>query len=436
LLAGASDDAAVLKLKANILRHLGRYAACVEIYGALLERDPAQPKVWTSLGHSLRALGERAQCVSAYRRAVALEPQLGEAYWSLANLGMRQIGDADLLAMQNQLKNPLLSQDDRIHMHFAIGKGLEARGEFEASFRHYADGNRLRRQGVSYDASEFTSLVQRLKEQFSVAFFAERKDCGADAVDPIFVVGLPRAGSTLVEQILASHSAIEGTAELPDLALLVKSVDQRMAAAGHGRYPAAVAALGSSELRELGQRYIEQTRVQRKEGKPSFVDKMPNNFIHAGFIHLILPHARIVDVRRHPMACGLSLFKLLFVYGQQFSYSLGDIGRYYRDYVDLMAHYESVLPGRLHRIHYESLVTDTETEVRRLLNYCGLPFQPSCLNFHENRRPVATPASEQVRLPVYRNAAQQWRHYEPWLDPLKSALGPLVDDYPMPPALR
>jgi hypothetical protein len=272
--------------------------------------------------------------------------------------------------------------------------------------------------------------VRRSKALFTAPFFAARSTHGANCADPIFIVGLPRAGSTLVEQILASHCAVEGTMELLQVTAMARSLAGLDAGQGQGQYPEVLASMTAAELRELGQAYIERTRVYRKRGAPFFIDKMPNNFAHLGLIHLMLPRARIIDVRRHPLACGLSVFKHLFAHGQHFSDGLEDIGRYYRDYVELMAHFDAVLPGRVHRVIYESLVDDTETEVRRLLEYCGLPFEAACLNFHENKRAVSTPSSEQVRTPIFRGALDHWRHYEPWLGSLQAQLGSLADSYP------
>jgi hypothetical protein len=313
-------------------------------------------------------------------------------------------------------------------LHFAVGKACEDAAEFERSFEHYAEGNRLRRSQIQYRAEETTRHVESSRGLFTREFLSARAGVGAQAADPIFVVGLPRAGSTLVDQILSSHSLVEGTMELYDMIDLARSLS---APADAGRqYPEVLASLSSERLREIGERYVSQTRVQRKTDAPYFIDKMPNNFLHAGLIALALPNAKIIDVRRHPLGCCFSVFKQHFARGQHFSYDLADIGRYYRDYVELMAHFESVLPGRVHRIHYEALVEDTESEVRALLDYCGLPFEERCLRFYENDRAVRTASSEQVRKPIFRDGLEQWRHYEQWLEPLKAALGPVLLDYP------
>jgi tetratricopeptide (TPR) repeat protein len=417
------------KLKAAILVRLLEYDESIRICEELLEEDPGQPTVWTSLGHMLKSVGRREDCIAAYRNAIELAPHYGEPHWSLANLKTRQVEDDVLVAMRAQLQNPSLSKTDRLHFCFAMGKALEDREEFEESFKHYAEGNRLRREVGPYNPQELENHVRRCKTMLTKEFFATRAGYGAADADPIFVLGLPRSGSTLVEQILASHSAVEGTMELPNIASIAKSLEDSDAGRDSNGYLSALAELGPEELRELGQSYLEQTRVHRKLGTPHFIDKMPNNFAHAGLIHLILPNARIIDVRRHPMACGFSLFKEHFARAQNFSYSLETIGRYYRNYVELMTHLDEVLTGRVHRVIYESLVGDTDGEIRRLLEYCDLPFEDSCLSFHENARAVSTASAEQVRKPIFRGGLEHWRHYEPWLNPLKAELGPLNDTY-------
>jgi Sulfotransferase family len=276
--------------------------------------------------------------------------------------------------------------------------------------------------------------MQSAKAFFSNAFFKARTGMGASALDPIFVVGLPRAGSTLIEQILSSHSAVEGTMELSDVGSIARKIGGAKTRGETSKHPQALAEMSAEELRALGEGYIESTRIQRRTHKPFFIDKMPNNFQHVGLIHLILPNAKIIDARRHPMANCFSAFKQHFARGQHFSYSLEDVGRYYADYVELMAHFDRVLPGRVHRVIYERMIEDTEAEVRRLLAYCGLPFEDNCLRFYENDRAVRTPSSEQVRQPIFSDAVAHWRHYEPWLDPLKKALGPVLDAYPEPPS--
>jgi len=435
LLLQDPDNPDIRKLRAAILVRLREYDESIALCEGLLDEDPNQPTVWTSLGHMLKSVGRREECIQAYHKAIALAPHYGEPYWSLVNLKTLQFTDAELESMRGQLSGSTLSAGDRIHFNFALGRSLEDRGEYAESFRFYDEGNRLRRINKPYHAEELTNYVRRCKMLFTETFFAERNSWGAEISDPIFILGLPRSGSTLVEQILASHPAVEGTMELPEIPAIAKSLDDwNIGDQVDQKYPEILADLEPDTLRELGQAYIEQTRIQRKQGTPFFIDKMPNNFAHIGLIQLILPQARIIDVRRHPMACGFSLYKEHFARAQNFSYKLEDIGRYYLNYIDLMAHFDRVLPGRVHRVIYESLVADTENEVRRLLDYCGLPFEPACLDFYKNDRPVSTASSEQVRSPIYRSGLEHWRNYEPWLGPLKLMVGPLLESYPEYPA--
>jgi tetratricopeptide (TPR) repeat protein len=420
-------------LKAAILSSVGEYAKSIEIYSKVLAEYPSHAKAWMSYGHALKTAGHQDQSIQAYRKSIEINPGLGETYWSLANLKTFRFSPSDLDTMRAQLRKGDLSEEDRFHFHFAIGKALEDLGLHAESFEHYAAGNKLRRAGIRYDAAETTAHVQRSKALFSKEFFAARAGMGAQAPDPIFIVGLPRAGSTLLEQILSSHPAVEGTMELPDIPSIAGNLGGRKKRGEVSKYPEVIAELGEEQLRALGERYLQQTRVQRKTEAPFFIDKMPNNFAHVGLLHLILPNAKIIDARRHPLGCCFSGFKQHFARGQHFTYSLEDIGYYYRDYVDLLAHFDAVLPGRVHRVIYEKMVDDTEIEVRRLLAYCGLPFDERCLRFYENERAVRTASSEQVRQPIFRDAVGHWRHYEPWLQPLKSALGAVLEKYPEAP---
>jgi tetratricopeptide (TPR) repeat protein len=423
-------------LRAAVLARIGEYDEAIRTYEQLLQEYSLQAKVWLSYGHALKTAGRQDDSIAAYRKSIELEPRLGEAYWSLANLKTFRFSEPDVAAMRAQLERADLTQEDRFHFHFSLGKAAEDALDYADSFRHYAEGNRLRKEAVPYDSADVAANVRRSRALFTREFFAARQGLGCTAPDPIFIVGLPRAGSTLVEQILSSHSAIEGTMELPDVIGIVKELSGRSRRSEVSKYPEVLESLAPDELRALGERYLQQTRIQRKSGAPFFIDKMPNNWAHTGLIHLILPNAKIIDARRHPLSCCFSGFKQHFARGQNFTYSLDDIGRYYADYVTLMAHFDAVLPGRIHRVIYERMVDDTETEVRRLLEYCGLPFEDACLRFYENERAVRTASSEQVRKPIFRDAVDQWRHYEPWLDPLKSALGPVLDAYPAAPPLQ
>ncbi|MGH7747898.1 MAG: sulfotransferase family protein, partial [Candidatus Dormibacteria bacterium] len=354
-----------------------------------------------------------------------LKPAFGEAWFSLANLKTLRFSGGDVAAMQTQLAREDLKDYARLQFEFALGKAREDRAEFGAAFAHYARGNALRRAAVRYDRDSTTALVQRTQTLFSREFFAARADSGCPAPDPIFIVGLPRAGSTLVEQILASHSQVEGTRELPDVLGFALELGVRVRSGASPIYPQSVARLTHAQLTALGERYLAQTRPHRLLGRPRFIDKMPSNFLHLGLVQLMLPNARIIDARRAPLACCFSNFKQHFQTGLWFSYDLVDLGRYYRDYVSLMAHFDTVLPGRVHRVQYEQLVADLEGEVRRLLAYCGLPFEEQCLRFYETRRVVQTASSEQVRQPLNTDGIDQWRNFEPWLGPLREALGDL-----------
>jgi tetratricopeptide (TPR) repeat protein len=373
-------------------------------------------------------VGRSAEAVEAYRRAIALAPGLGDAWWSLANLKVAPLSAEDEAAMQAQLGRSDLADEDRLHLHYALGKALEDRKAFAPSFEHYAAGARVRRRLVPFDWKAEAGLADRSMTLFTPAFFQARSNGGSPSKDPIFVVGLPRSGSTLVEQILASHSQVEGVMELPDIGIIA---DKLLSEAGGGReaYPGLLARLSPDERTALGETYLRRTRIHRKTGRPLFIDKMPNNFRHLGLIRLILPKAKVIDVRRHPMAVGFSAFKQHFNQGQGFSYDLRDIGRYYRDYVALMDRVDEALPDWVCRVIYDDLVADTEAQVRRLLDHCGLPFEAGCLRFWETDRAVRTVSSEQVRRPIFRDGLDQWRSYETQLQPLADALGDVVETW-------
>jgi tetratricopeptide (TPR) repeat protein len=435
LLAEDPGNPGYRNLKAAALGRIGEYEQAIALYGAVLQDQPSQPKVWMSYGHALKTVGRQAEAIEAYRRTLALAPQFGEAWWSLANLKTVSFSDADVALMERQLRRPEITDEDRFHLEFALGKAREDAGDYEASFGSYARGNALRRQALDYEADETTDQARRARALFTPDFLAARAGQGCPARDPIFIVGLPRAGSTLVEQILASHSQVEGTQELPDIITLARRLGGRARRASEGAYPEALAELTGADLRSLGEEYLARAAPHRKLGRPFFIDKMPNNWAHLGLIQLILPNARIIDARRHPLGCGFSGFKQHFARGQGFTYDLADIGRYYADYVELMAHFDAVLPGRVHRVIYEAMVADPEEQTRALLAACGLPFEDACLRFYENDRAVRTASSEQVRQPIFTDAADHWRNYDPWLGPLKAALGPVLDAYPDTPPI-
>ncbi len=434
LLVDQPANALYRHLRASSLLRLGEEEAAAEAYAQVLADHPDQALSWMSYGHVLKTLGRQDEAVAAYRRCLSLDPRQGEAWWSLANLKTVHLDAADIVAMQAALGGEL-SAADRLQLHFALGKALEDAGRDAEAFAHYAQGAAMQRARLDYDADDTTVQTQRTRALLSRGFFAARAGQGAPDPDPIFVVGLPRSGSTLVEQILASHSQVEGTQELPYLPMMAAQLAGPARRASEGAYPDVLAALSPDELADLGRSYLAQARVHRKTDRPFFIDKLPNNFAHIGLIQLILPNARIIDARRHPLGCCFSGFKQHFAVGQPFTYDLTDIGRYYADYVALMAHIDAVLPGRVHRVIYERMVADVEGETRRLLDHCGLPFEPACLTFYQNRRAVRTASSEQVRRPIFTDAADHWRRFEPWLDPLKAALGPVLSAYPDPPPI-
>ena len=417
-------------LRCAALVRLGEYETAIASYHALLADYPNRPKVWMSLGHVLKTVGRSPDSIECYRKSIALKPELGEAWWSLANLKTLRFSSDDVDVMRRALERPDLAPEDELHLHFALGKALEDAGKYAASFDHYNRGNQMGEGRVDYDDEDTARLVEESSRVYTPTLFASRSGQGGQSPDPIFIVGMPRAGSTLIEQILASHSRVEGTMELPDMPAMARRLGGRIRADEPTRYPELVASLSPDQLRELGEEYLSRTRIQRKTDRPFFIDKMPNNFAHVGLIRLILPNAKIIDARRHPLACCFSGFKQHFAQGQNFSYGLRRIGGYYRDYVRLMAHFDRVCPGAVHRVIYERMVEDTETEVRALLAYCGLDFEPACLAFHETQRPVRTASSEQVRQPIFREGIDQWRNYEPWLGPLKEALGDVLTAYP------
>ena len=436
LIAGEGElPDGVRNLKAAALGRIGGYEEAISLYRDVLSRHREQPKIWMSLAHLLKTVGEQEESIAAYRRAIDLAPNLGEVWWSLANLKTVSFDDRDVAAMEAALDDAALNADDELHLHFALGKAFEDRREAEQAWEHYAAGNRIRTAQLGHDPDRITDIVDRSIALMTAEFFADREGQGFDAPDPIFILGMPRAGSTLLEQILASHSLVEGTMELPDIHNLARRIDGKHDRMERGHYPDALADLDEDALRALGREYLDTTRIQRSEGKPFFIDKMPNNWAYAGFIRLILPNARIIDARRHPLDCGFSNFKQHFARGQAFSYDLTHIGRFYADYVRMMAHFDAVQPGKVHRVIHERLIDHPEQEIRALLDFCGLAWEDNCLNFHENKRAVRTASSEQVRQPLSRSGIGQWMPFEPWLDPLKAALGSALqswDDAPRP----
>jgi tetratricopeptide (TPR) repeat protein len=428
LLAAAPTNRDYRILHALACVGLGQHERAIEEYRALLPGATQPADLHLSIAHSLKTLGRANEAIAEYRAAAAARADFGDAYWSLANLKTYRFEDAEVGAMRAAEATPTTAVVDRYHLCFALGKALEDRAEFAESFRYYERGNTLRRSASRY-RPEVHELNTRLQiEVCTPQLFALHRGAGAAAADPIFVVGLPRSGSTLIEQILASHSEVEGTHELADVPRIVAELQGRDPAPDAARYPAVLAQMSAADLRRLGEKYLSDTRIYRT-GRPRFIDKMPNNFRHVGLIHLMLPNARIIDARREPMACCFGNLKQLFAKGQEFTYGIEDIARYYRTYLELMGHWNRVLPGRVLRVQHEDLVDDLEGQVRRMLEYCGLAFEPACVEFWKTERSVRTASSEQVRQPLYREGLEQWRNYEPWLGPLRAALGDALARY-------
>ena len=398
----------------------GEYARAFELFDAVLAAVPNDPATLTSRGHALKTVGKQDEAIASYQRAFAAKPDHGDAYYALANLKTYRFSDAEIAAMRAQTDRSDLGFMDRVHLSFALGKAYEDREEYEQSFQFYSAGNDLKRRQTRYDADDMQAELAKQKEQCTADLFAKHQGAGYDAPDPIFILGLPRAGSTLLEQILASHSQIDGTLELPNILALAHRLRGR--SAGASQYPQVLHDLSGEQFATMGSDFIENTRIHRQEA-PFFIDKMPNNFRHIGLIKLILPNAKIIDARRDPMDCCFSGFKQLFAEGQEFTYGLTEVGRYYSDYVDLMDHWDKVLPGAVLRVQHEDVLDDQEGQTRRMLEYLGLPFEEACIDFYKSKRAVRTASSEQVRQPINRSGQGAWQPYEPWLGELRAALG-------------
>jgi tetratricopeptide (TPR) repeat protein len=396
------------------------------LYRRLSHEAPDDPDLHLSVAHAEKTLGNAREAIESYRTAAMVAPGYGEAYWGLANMKTYRFADAELERMRREEAAPSVKLADRYHLCFALGKALEDRREYAESFSFYDKGNELKRKECRYKPEIIETNTRLQRMVCTRGFFDTRREGGCDSRAPIFIVGLPRSGSTLLEQILASHSMVEGTMELAEIPRLVQDLQGGIHDDADPRYPGVLPALLPEDRQRFGQTYLADTRVYRPEGKPFFVDKNPNNFRHVGLIHLILPNAKIIDARRDAMACCFSNFKQLYAVGQQFTYSLEWIARYYRSYVELMQHWDDALPGKVLRIQHEDVVDDLEGNVRRILDFCGLDFEPACVQFYKTARSVNTASAEQVRQPIYREGLEQWRHFEPWLGPLRTALGPLA----------
>lgn len=419
-------------MAANLVM-LGEREKALERFGQLRTQGINDRVFWLNYGHAARVIGKDDQAIiESYRKCLEADPTYGTAWWGLADMKTYRFLPAEVATMRDQLKRDDIPDGQRCQLQFALARALEDEGAYAESFEHYRDANALRRAYITYDADRVHDEMKRVKEFFTPEFFAARANRGCPSPAPIFIVGMPRAGSTLVEQILSSHSLIEGTMELPDLGNMVGELIRKHATGKP--WPDLLADFDADGLARLGEEYLERTRCQRKLGRPLFTDKAGNNFLHIGLIQIILPNAKIIDARRHPLSCGFSCYKQAFAPGALLlAYDQTDIGRYYRDYVEIMAHYNRVLPGRIHSIFHEDLVREPEAETRRLLDYCGVPFEEQCLRFYETDRSVRTSSSQQVRQPIQKRKVEVWQHYDAWLGPMKDAFGDVLTHYPAVP---
>jgi len=416
---------------ASVLAPVARTYDAIDVYRKVISLKPQHPGAWLGLGHSLKTVGLQAEAIEAYRECIRLKPGNGETYWSMANLKTYKLTDEDISAMQAQVAREDLDEEfdtqSRVNFLFALAKAYEDRQDYEQAWVHYEEGNSTQRMEESYDPVQFEVMNDALVEVFDAEFLQERSGQGNPSREPIFIVGLPRSGSTLLEQILASHSMVEGTAELPYISSVSASLNRNRADGVN--YPHAVRELRAEHFHRLGEDYLRLARIHRTEGNPRFIDKMPNNFPAIGLMHLILPNCKIIDARRYPMDSCLSCYRQLFARGQSFTYDLTDIGEYFLQYQRMMDYWHKVLPGRCLTVQYEDMVTDFEKQVRRLLDYCELPWEENCVRFYETDRPVRTASSEQVRQPVYTRSINFWRNHESHLDELKEVLAPVLPRY-------
>lgn len=432
LVADYPDDPICKVAYANQQLSIGNTEDALQTFRHTLSHWPDIPlskeRLYLTQGHALKAIGRTQEAVKSYRNAYKIRSTFGDSYWSLANLKTYRFSSNEISLMKRLVESPDAPDEDKIHACFALGKSLEDRSEFERSFFYYESGNHMQKERLNYDADRMTHRM-RDQERTCTAELLNGSNGGCPAPDPIFIVGLPRAGSTLLEQILASHSQVDGTLELHHITSLAQKLDGRRRRNDPHRYPTCLHSLALHDRKRLGMKYLVDTKIHRRDA-PFFIDKMPNNFRHIALIKMILPNAKIIDARRHPMSCCFSGYKQFFASGQEFTYGQTEIGKYYRDYVQLMDHWDDVLPGQVLRVYYEDVVEDLEAQVRRILDYCQLPFEESCLKYYETDRAIRTPSSEQVRRPIYSSELEQWRHYEAWLNPMKSTLGEVLTEYP------
>ena len=423
LLDKDKDNAQYLTLKAVNLALANQHDEALKIFEIIInDKNIKNNQLHLSYGHTLRAVGNLDKAIASYKKAITTKTGFGEAYWSLANLKTYKFTDKDIEDIKSLLKNEDLKIEDYYHLLFALGKAQEDNNQYEESIAAYIKGNTLKSKQVPWDSRKFTKECDELIDFFTEDFLSNNINTGDLNTDPIFIVGLPRSGSTLLEQILSSHSLVEGTTELQNIIALSRKIANKKNSQSKSEYPSSLAKTDKEEFQKMGAAYIKNTLDQRVTDKPYFIDKMPNNFVHIGLIHLILPNAKIIDARRSPMDCCFSCYKQLFGSGQGFTYSQNRIGNYYLDYLRIMEHWDKVLPGKVHRVIYEDMIEDTENEIKKLLKFCDLKFEQGCIDFYKTKRTVRTPSSEQVRQPIYKKGIGQWKNYEPWLGDLTKTL--------------
>jgi tetratricopeptide (TPR) repeat protein len=434
LLAHSPQNLLFRHLKALLLKNTEKYLEAVSCYRALASDYPNSAFIWNALGETLRDLGTCPQeCTAAFLKAAELDPLRGCVWWNLANLGNFRFGEAHIAQMEAALSTPTFSPNNTAELHYGLGKANDSVKNYRRAFEHYSKANAIRRVNVAYDPDSTSETVSRTEAAFTPGMFRRNPEAGYPSREPIFVLGMQRSGSTLVEQILGNHSQVEALGELP----LIIMLGERDLKEKFGiEYPRGMGSIAPDDLRALGEKYCDLASRKRRTAKPFFVDKCPYNFLYVGLIRLMLPNARIIDVRRHPMACCFANFTMNFQFGPPISYKQAEIGRFYADYVKLMAHFDRVQPGKICRVIYERLVADLETEVRRMLDYLELPFEQSCLEFFKSDRSFNSISSEQVRNPIFKEGVERWRNYEPWLGPLKSALGPVLDSWAETPEMH
>ena len=415
------DNINAKKLLATTLFRTDDYKKSLDLYDSILEKEPNNIDVLLSRGHLYKTSGDIPKSIDSYQKAYKSDKYFGDAYWSLANLKTYKFSDEEVSRLTEMVNDPNISIDEKVFMHFSLGKALEDKELYKESFNHYQLGNNLKKDKLIFKADDFIEECRNQMEVCTADLFDIKKGWGIDSAEPIFILGLPRVGSTLVEQILASHSLVEGTHELPNIISTAHKLNQRRAQDIDSKYPDILLSLSEPELKAIGNKYIEDAKIFRT-GKPYFIDKMPNNFRHIGLIKLILPNAKIIDIRRSSMSACFSSYKQLFAEGQDFTYDLKDLATYYNNYVELMDHWNTVLPGEILSVNYEDIINDFEPSVNRILDYCNLPFEQSCLEFYKSKRSVKTPSAEQVRQPIYKSGLDYWKNYEPFLDDLKNNL--------------